>query len=113
MELSKTEWAEHLESWRRSGKSATEYCEDLGLKFGALRYWSGRIGRGKPAPRKKPEVRFAAVRRKSSTTAPLLERSWSGVRLRVGGTAIELNRGFDEATLSRVLGILSAKEEEK
>jgi hypothetical protein len=126
MELSKSEWAEHVETWRCSGKTATAYCEERGLKYGALRYWSGRIGRERPGPRAKTEVRFAAIRREPATATARPAKpatpanttsasrptpsSRSGVHLQLGGAQVELEVGFDDETLSRVVAVLTAGE---
>lgn len=108
MELSKAEWADHLERWRRSGETATRYCEAHGLKLGSLRYWSGRIRR--ETDRALNETfessppRFAKVRRRErserTSTKP------RALRLHVGEVEVEVPPEFDAGTLRRVLEVL-------
>jgi hypothetical protein len=112
MELSRAEWARHLESWRRSGETATRYCEEHGLKLGSLRYWSGRIGREvpvrKPATASESSVRLASVRRTGApSTGAVASVASSGVRVRLGRAELDVSVGFDEETLARVLRVLS------
>lgn len=112
MELSKAEWAEHLERWRRSGQTATGYCEQHGLKLGSLRYWSGRIRREvaesldetvEPAPSTRP--RFARVRRRGRAE-PKDALQPAPIRLHVGEVQVEVPSEFDAGALERVLEVL-------
>ncbi len=112
MDLSRAEWAEHLERWRQSGETATRYCEEHGLKLGSLRYWSGRIRREvaeslnetmEPAVRKRP--RFARVRRRGRTEAKKEVRS-APLRLHVGEVQVEVPPEFDADSLGRLLAVL-------
>ena len=108
MELSRAEWAEHVERWRVSGKTATGYCEEHGLKLGSLRYWSGRIRR--ESARALNETfetrapRFAKVRRREGSETSVS----AALRLNVGEVQVEVPAEFDEGTLRRVLEVLCA-----
>ena len=107
MELSRAEWAEHVERWRLSGKTATGYCEEHGLKLGSLRYWSGRLRR--ESARALNETletrapRFAKVRRREGSETSV---SSTALRLHVGEVQVEVGPEFDEGTLRRVLEVL-------
>jgi len=112
MELSRAEWADHLERWRQSGETATRYCEQHGLKLGSLRYWSGRIRREvaeslnetmEPAARKRP--RFARVRRRGRVEEKKEARP-APLRLHVGEVQVEVPSEFDADSLGRVLAVL-------
>jgi hypothetical protein len=108
MELSRADWADHLEQWRRSGETATRYCEEHGLKLGSLRYWSGRIrgesGRASNETLESSPPRFAKVRRRGRSEASGDESS--AVRLHVGEVQVVVGRDFDADTLGRVLEVL-------
>ncbi len=113
MELSRADWAGHVAEWRQSGETATTYCEEHGLKLSSFRYWSSRIRREGPRTGQgasESSVRFASVRRKAPA-APSTHSS--GVRVRVGGAEVEVAPDFDEATLARVLRVLSTKDVER
>jgi len=108
MELSRAEWAGHLERWRESGETATRYCEEHGLKLGSLRYWSGRIGRERAEAARElaptSEVTFARVERRRPRRA---SAAASGVlRLRVDGVEVDVPSDFDGPTLRRLLEVL-------
>jgi transposase len=107
MRMSREEWAEHVEAWRSSGESASQYCDEQGLTPSSLRYWSKRIPR-RAAVSEDEEVRFARVRR--SDAGKYTEPAGSGVRVRVGRAELEVSAGFDEETLSGVLRVLAASE---
>lgn len=112
MELSKAEWEDHLARWRRSGQTATGYCERHGLKLGSLRYWSGRIRREVAeslhetveAAAAKP-ARFARVRRRARVEAKVEARP-APLRLHVGDVQVEVPSEFDADLLGRVLEVL-------
>jgi len=108
MELSRADWADHLEQWRRSGETATRYCEEHGLKLGSLRYWSGRIrrdsGRALNETFETSPPRFAKVRRRGRSEAT--SDKPTGLRLHVGEVQVEVGPEFDAATLRRVLEVL-------
>lgn len=99
---------DHLEQWRRSGETATRYCDEHGLKLGSLRYWSGRIrresGEALNEAFEEPLAKFAKVRRRGAARgkrpppAPL--------RLVVGVVEVEVPVEFDAGTLRRVLEVL-------
>jgi hypothetical protein len=116
MELSRSDWATHLEEWRRSGETATRYCEEHGLKLGSLRYWSGRIRRESGAALneafEKP-TRFARVRtvkaerRASRSHAPKAKPPRaSRLVLVVGEVEVKVADDFDAEALGRVLDVL-------
>ena len=101
-----------MAGWRRSGQSATGYCEQHGLKLGSLRYWSGRIRREvaaslnetvEQAPAQPP--RFARVRRRGRAESKSEAQS-SPLRLCVGEVQVEVPRDFDADALTRVLAVL-------
>jgi hypothetical protein len=126
-------WQARVAEWRQSGQSARQFCLEKGYSFFSLKDWSSRLGREEPVraeprraepprPRrsdsgsglligdegisaakvvKKPErteeIRLARVVREpeSCSETPIL--------IEMGGARISVRRGFDEATLQRVV----------
>ena len=94
MEALRVEWRERLSDWRAGGLSGAAYCREHGLSQWQFRYWVKRIAEldGEGA------CGFAEV----STPG-------SGLRLALpGGLRLEVEPGFDEATLKRFLAAVSA-----
>ena len=113
MKRAPDEWIAHVRAWRESGETAPEYCERLGLKLGSLRYWASRIRRDVDAALTSPPVRMARVVRATeaptapSTPTPKSIASAGSIVIAAGEFRVEVGAGFDEATLSRVLGVLA------
>ncbi len=42
-------WSRQVAAWRRSGQSKKAYCEEHGLSYWSLRYWTAQLS---PAPAK-------------------------------------------------------------
>lgn len=90
------QWAEWLEKWRGSGQSKAAFCREHSLNTWQFYDWSRRLGR-------------AEVAASSGGFAQVQSGGGSGVVLRVaGGLDLELQPGFDESTLVRVLRTLGA-----
>ena len=92
-DANRVEWREHVADYRGSGLSAAAYCREHELSVWKFRYWAKRIaeldGGGSGG--------FAQV----STPD-------SGLRLALpGGLRLEVDPGFDEATLMRFLAVVS------
>ena len=45
MQTRRTEWAERVGQWRRSGLTAKEFAHSVGVNVGTLTYWAWRLGR--------------------------------------------------------------------
>jgi len=88
-------WRGMVDQWRQSGLTKAAFCRERGLALWQMHYWHGRIGTDVP-----PDggAVFARVRSVGG----------SGLRLRLGGLELELEPGFDEATLKRLLRALGA-----
>jgi len=86
-------WQEQLEQWRGSGLSRVAFCRENELSIWQFRYWAKRIAELGGSNRDG----FARV-----------TSCGSGLRLSLpGGLHLELEPGFDEATLRRFLRVLS------
>ena len=101
-------WAERIEEWGQSGRSAAEFAEGKPYTSGTLTWAASQLrkggqGKGKQrggGPRAKPErkIRIAEVVRRSMKT-PVVE----SVVVEIGGAAISVRRGFDRALLQEVV----------
>lgn len=87
-------WRRVVGKWRESGATQASFCRERGLPAWQFRYWLKRVsedGASADGPA------FATV------SAP-----GSGLRLVLaGGTVLEVEPGFDEGTLRRVLRAVS------
>lgn len=87
-------WRGVIDTWRGSGLSKAAFCREHGIGIWQFYYWAQRLGE-LDADR---AVAFARV-----STAE------SGLRLVLpGGVRLEIEAGFDPATLRRVLAVLAA-----
>jgi hypothetical protein len=88
-------WRGVIAEWRASGNSQTAFCRERGIPAWKLQYWLKRLADGGPVA---DAPAFAAV------SAP-----GSGLRVALpGGLRLELEAGFDEATLLRFLRVAGA-----
>lgn len=88
-------WRGVVEQWRQSGQKKAVFCRERGLALWQFHYWCQRQG-GEGAA---AGGVFARVRSVGA----------SGLRLRLGsGLELEVEPGFDEATLRRLLRALGA-----
>jgi hypothetical protein len=87
-------WREKMVGYKKSGLTAREFCEQNQLSGVQFHYW--RRALRKDDSRK--NVGFVELVRPGSGNGT------SGVRLQIGnGISIDLDRGFDEATLKAAL----------
>jgi hypothetical protein len=87
-------WRGVIGEWRASGSSQAAFCRDRGLPTWKFAYWLKRVSEEETAAE---GPAFATV----STPG-------SGLRLVLpGGSCLEVDPGFDEATLRRVLRAVS------
>ena len=85
-------WDERIEVFLASGLSQAAWCREQGLPAHQLSYWLRKF-------------------RNSTSTAinnrwvsvPITTTGKSGVSLRIGNIALEIERGFDAAVLSDVI----------
>ena len=103
-----SKWRVHVEGWRSSGKSASAYSTEHGLKVWSLRYWAKQLleqdkrdaAQAVPAAR---SVRLAQVRtRPSQPLAP----DDGALLLSAGALTLRVAPGFDGALLREVLPVV-------
>jgi transposase len=107
-------WRDHIAGWKSSGLSLRLYSEEQGLKAGTLSYWSSRLkaqSAEAPAPSSGPEATFLAVRVAEPTVAmPMPEPPDERIELALpGGRVVRVGRGFDAATLDRLLEVVERR----
>ena len=101
------QWARLVEKYEASGQSQRRFCAEHGIGQSSLRYWRRRLGQGAGAEggQASPGVRLVAV--KVLDDAPALPDSGLVV-VSPRGVRVQIARGFDTATLARVLAALEA-----
>ena len=103
-----------MRAWRASGETARAYCAKHGLNLHTMWSWSARMQDEKRASSKVAksgaELRMALVRPTRPVETIVTVARGTGVRLSVGAVRVEVERGFDEETLSRVLAVLERPE---
>ena len=62
MTATQTKWAERVQAWRASGKTADEYASAFAFQASTLRYWASRL---KTLSSEKPVAMARVVRRPS------------------------------------------------
>lgn len=91
-------WAERVREWRASGKTAAEFAATRRINANTLRWWSSELNR--------------TTRAKPAVVEVTLEAASEGEELELrlnSGASIRVPRGFDEATLRRLLGVLEGR----
>lgn len=109
------DWKLRVREWKALGVTARQYCEPRGLSISQLHNWAWELGKtsgGKKAVRTK-QHRFLRVVRKAAS--PPIGKGHqaasqsSGVRLRIGHVAVEIDTHFSQAALEAVIATLAAK----
>jgi transposase len=112
-------WTARVERWRDSGLSAAEFAAELGINPHTLKWWKWHLG-AKASP---PAPKRALARRESASIAkstpqisPLtfveLTAAVVGDPLEVvlpSTVRVRVPRGFDSATLVRLLDVLEPR----
>jgi hypothetical protein len=96
-----------VEEYEASGQSQRRFCAEHGIGQSTLRYWKRRLeqGAGTAQAQAATGVRLVAVKVVEDTPA-LSDSGLAVVSSR--GVRVQIARGFDTATLARVLATLEA-----
>jgi hypothetical protein len=98
-------WQEQLSEYWESGLTIQEYSDLKELPYESVRRWIRTLKKDHPGESDESEsLELVEV----SPSVPSAGNA-SGIRLLVGGVEIELEKGFDGATLSEVLTQLGAR----
>jgi transposase len=107
-------WRDHVAGWKSSGLSLRLYSEEHGLKAGTLGYWNSRLkaqAADAPASSSGPEAgaTFLAVH-VAEPTVTMPEPQDDRIELTLpGGCVVRVGRGFDAATLDRLLDVVERR----
>jgi len=93
-------WKKHIEKWKESGLTQSEYCRRNDLKIKSFGYWKGRILNNEPS-----EVQFCRL------PVPVIQKETSppehSLVLRIGKHhEITIGDKFKPETLSRLIHTL-------
>ena len=106
LELKRRYWADQIRAWEGSGLSQAEYCRRGKIGIKSFQYWKSKLGGFEeiklvPVPAAiAPERKFSEFIQARETVRPLVLHIGERFRLDIG-------KGFDEETLSRVIGLLA------
>ena len=110
MGTSRTQWASRVRQWRRSGLTAREFADSLGINRNTLTHWAWRLDR-EPGPATGGRPR----RSPPQASASLVEVMTQGIadgcfELDLGGAhRLRIPPGFESAALERLLAVLGAR----
>ena len=97
-------WKKNLSGFWTSGLTLAEYCRRTQLNVKTASKWRSRF-KSQGYEEKVTEGSLEIVPLKT-TLIGMEQKDSSGIRLALGDLHVELERGFDETTLKRVLQIL-------
>ena len=100
-------WKKNLSGFRISGLTLAEYCRRTHLNEKSAGRWMNRF-KSLGYEKKVTEGNLEIVPLKTVLIGTE-QKDRSGIRLTVGDLHLELDRGFDETTLKRVLQILEER----
>lgn len=103
--MTKTEarWAERVQRWRASGKTAEEFARPEDFEASTLRYWASRLKHASTPAQEGAGISAVRMVRVKRSHAP---RATSPLVVTVAGARIEVFAGFDEAVLRKVVDVL-------
>lgn len=104
-------WAERVEEWRGSGKTAPEFAADKPYASSTLQWAASRLRRSGGVGRKRRVARASRSRAAGIELTEVVRRPERGVvagdmMLEVAGARIAVRRGFDAALLRDVVQAL-------
>jgi hypothetical protein len=95
-------WRQRLDACAQSGKSVVDWCYFNQVSVHQYYYWKRRLSDPSPQATAPPQWLPVEV----EPAAPLSAAA-TGVSVRIGGVRIEVNAGFDPATLRAVVVALA------
>lgn len=101
-------WGGRIEAWRRSGESQAAYCRRHGLKRALFVYWKRRLEEPDAGITGCSTIQLVEVPAARGSNGANGSAAATGVVLVAAGWRVELEAGFDEAALRRVLTVLEA-----
>lgn len=112
-------WRQRVAAWRTSGLRSESFCEAHDFSAALLRHWAWRLGLTR---KRKPSVMATAARVAVVPIARVVtlgkvadvvdrpaDRSGTGIRFNVGRAVIDVQPGFDAATLAALVDVLERR----
>jgi hypothetical protein len=118
MRISAGRWAELVEAWEASDRTATSFAAEHGVAETSLRWWKTELARRarrqgarrSPGPgRQRPAVALARIVREGEVAPSAPERTPRSVEVVVGGARVVVAAGFDAQLLRDVVRALSER----
>lgn len=104
MDDRRTQWAERVAGWRRSGLTAKQFAASIGINAGTLSYWACRLGREPRAVRAPSSAGRAGAALVEVITGVARDERFE-LTLR-NGRRLHVPASFDAPALERLLGVL-------
>lgn len=102
LEKNREEWSSRVKEWEASGLRPAEYCRRNNLKPSKFLYWKKRI-----TGKVRPTSSFVRIPIDRAPFLSSLQRS-SPIRIKIENRyCVEVDQGFDPASLEYVIGVLS------
>ena len=98
------EWAQRVEAWRASGKSAAAFCEKREYSAKSLQWWSSQLRR-RERDAKPPHKPFALARVVRAAEPLRMSRS-ANIVITLGDALVEVPAGTERTALGVVLQAL-------
>lgn len=111
-------WAKRVERWKDSGLTAKEFAAELDVSPNSLTFWKWKLGKLANVEATPPRVsrkQGAAKRAKAAKFVELVPTATPhgpGAPFELvfsGGMVLRVARDFDEAALSRLVGVLRGR----
>lgn len=103
----RAQWARWVSQWKRSGKTAQEFADLIGVREQTLRHWQWLLGHEQRAgaSKRRAAVRFVEALPTHDASSSSSASSSLEVLL-PHGARVRVSSGFDEALLVRVVALL-------
>lgn len=96
-------WQSHIESWKQSGKTQSDFCRDNGLGIKVFGYWKRKL-----CSKRAAAVGLVPVSIKRPY--PAFANTGASLRVIVGsGYGIDVGDGFNPDTLRRLIDTLGQR----
>lgn len=96
----RSEWANKIEQWKLSGKSAKAWCRENQVVYNTFLGWHKRFTQHSATAAHSPSVKTQFIELKDP------KKISSGISLEYGGVTIHLEPEFDAATLEKCLTVV-------
>jgi hypothetical protein len=109
------EWKERITEWKASGTSATEFAARHGISSQRLYNWSSRFLKAERLRSKAKQttapvrlLRVVPTRSADVVCGGSAMAAPSAIRLTMADVSVDVQAGFDEATLRKVLEVVKS-----